>query len=270
MLNVAKLRLFLDLHANQLSYDEPSCFPFTFGSPVTSWLLMQVSLEMFNHNVLTANAMALQVPDPLSQLKSMFGVWHRIVRPSDAHEQAATSAEPSSAAPAPAANFSHTAEAAARTGRGADPMADEASHSAANDGKMQPAVTDTAAGDDPNAAASPVCTGLESKGSHRQRHMRRPRKSFPPAADELAVVEPVAQPAPAQRMTRAAAKQAEVQAGHVLTSGSPAPDEPVVTNPVVQPASAQRRQSTRPKPGDQPLMSLRLRSPQYSLPRPKG
>ena len=197
---------------------------------------MQMSLEKFNHNVFTANAMVLQVPDLLSQLKSMFGVWNHIVRPSDAHEQAATSAEPSSAAPAPAANFSCTAEAAARTGLDADPMADEASHSAANDGKMQPAVTDTAAGDDPNAAASPVCTGQESKGSHRQRHMRRPRKSFPPAADELAGMEPVVQPAPAQQMTRAAAAK---QAGQMLTSGYPSPNEPVM-EPVVQPATAQR------------------------------
>lgn len=86
--------------------------------------------------------MLVQVPDPLSQLKSMFGVWHRIVKPSDAHEQAATSAEPSSPAPAPATNLSHTVEAATSTGLDAGPMADVASHNAANDAKMQPAVTD--------------------------------------------------------------------------------------------------------------------------------
>ena len=184
--------------------------------------------------------MVVQVSDPLAQLKSMFGVWHRIVRPSDAQEQAATSAEPSFAAPAPAANLSHTAEAAVSAGLNVGPTADEVSHSAANDAKMQPAVTDTAAGDDPTAALSPVYTGLNSKGSHRQRRICRPGKSFPPAFDELAVVGPVAQPAPAQRMTRAAAKQAEVQAGQVLTSGPPAPDETVVSKPVVQPAPAQQ------------------------------
>ncbi len=153
---------------------------------------------MFSQNVIIANAMLVQVPDPLSQLKSMFGVWHRIVRPSDAHEQAATSAEPSSAAPAPATNLSHTAEAATSTGLDAGPMADEASHSAANDAKMQPAMTDIAAVDDPTAASSPVCTRLDGKGSYRQRHRCRPSKSPPPAADELAVVGPVVQPAPAQ------------------------------------------------------------------------
>ncbi len=194
---------------------------------------------MFNRNVLKANAMVVQVPDPLGQLKSVFGVWTRIVRPSDAHELAATSsAEPSSVAPAPAANLSHTAEAAVSTGLDADTMADEASQAAANDAKMQPALTDKSAGDGPTAASNPVCTGLDGKGSHRQRHMCRPRKSFPLAADELAVMEPAVQPAPAQRMTRAAAKQAEVQTRHVLRSGSPAPDEPVVTKPVVQPARA--------------------------------
>ena len=207
---------------------------------------MQVSLKMSNQNVVIANAMIVQVPDPLSQLKSMFGVWHRIVRPSHAHELAATSsAEPSSAAPAPAANVSHTAEAAASTGMDADPMADEASHSPANDAKMQPAVTDTAAGDDPAAAPSPVCIRLDGKGSYRQRRMCRPCKSFPRAADELAVMEPTAQPAPAQRMTRAAAKQAEAQAGHVLTSGPPAPDEPVVSKPVVQPAQQMTRAAAK-------------------------
>ena len=202
---------------------------------------MQVSLKMSNQNVVIANAMIVQVPDPLSQLKSMFGVWHRIVRPSHAHELAATSsAEPSSAAPAPAANVSHTAEAAASTGMDADPMADEASHSPANDAKMQPAVTDTAAGDDPAAALSPVCIRLDGKGSYRQRRIRRPRKSFPPAAEELAVMEPVVQPAPAHPMTRAAAKQAEAPAGPVLTFGPPAPDEPVAIESGIQPAPAQR------------------------------
>ncbi|KAA6422185.1 MAG: hypothetical protein FRX49_07936 [Trebouxia sp. A1-2] len=182
-----------------------------------------------------------QVPDPLGQMKSMFGVWSRIVRPSDAPELAwASSAEPSSAAPAPVANPSHTAEAAVSTGLDADPMADEASHSAADDAKMQPPVTDTAAGDDPTAAPSSVCTGLDGRGSYRQRRVCRPRKSFPTAADEFAVVEPAMQPAPTQRVTRAAAKQAELQAGHVLASGPPAPDAPIVTKPVVHIAPAQR------------------------------
>lgn len=41
-------------------------------------------------------------------------------------------------------------------------------------------------------------------------------------------------------MTRAATKQAGVQAGHVLTSGPPTPDEPVGIKPATQPATAQR------------------------------
>lgn len=155
---------------------------------------------MFSQNVNIANAMLVQVPDPVSQLKSMFGVWDRIVRPSDAYEQAATSAEPSSPAPAPAANLSHTVEAATSTGLDAGPMVDVALHNAANDAKMQPAVTDIAAVYDATAASSPVCTRLDGKSSYRQRH----RCSPPPAADELAVVGPAVQPAPVQRMTRAA------------------------------------------------------------------
>ena len=123
---------------------------------------------MFSQNVNIANAMLVQLPDPLSQLKSMFGVWHRIVGPPDAHEHAATSAEPSSPAPAPATNLSHTVEAATSTGLDAGPMVDVASHKAANDAKMQPAVTDIAAVYDATAALSLMQPSLYKAGWQKQ------------------------------------------------------------------------------------------------------
>jgi len=164
------------------------------------------------------------------ELTCSFSVWQRIAKPSDSHplpETVAVAAasdatnseeaaepldqQPSCTLHVAAGEQQIASEQPDRTGTTA-PDARQSSAIVAN--PVAAPTADSAAVKQSIAAASPRHRAPSANGSYRKTYRRKPQKSLPP--DEAP--EPVAPSTEAKAVTRAAAREAEAQAGHVLRS----------------------------------------------------